>query len=62
MRGLPSLSPLPLERERARVRGNLISFPLPLILGAKLESLITGKKSPGKINQKLDWFRSISCL
>jgi hypothetical protein len=48
--------------ERARVRENLISFPLPLILAAKFESLITGKKSLGKINQKLDWFRSISCL
>jgi len=31
MKGVPSLSPLPLEGERARVRGNLISFPLPLI-------------------------------
>jgi hypothetical protein len=36
------LSPVqtPLEGERARVRGNLISFPLPLILGAKLELII----------------------
>jgi hypothetical protein len=39
MKGVPSLSPLPLEGERARVRGNLISFPLPLILGAKLDTV-----------------------
>jgi hypothetical protein len=37
MKGVPSLSPLPLEGERARVRGNLISFPLLLILDVKLE-------------------------
>jgi hypothetical protein len=33
----PSPCPLPPLRERARVRGNLISFPLPLILGEKLD-------------------------
>jgi hypothetical protein len=37
MEGVPSLSHLPLEGERVRVRENLTSFPLPLILGAKLD-------------------------
>jgi len=43
--GLEAESDLPLEWERARVRGNLISFPLTLILGGKLDFNVVGLMS-----------------
>ena len=43
--GLEAESDLALEGENARVRGNLISFPLPLILGAKLDFNVVGLMS-----------------
>jgi hypothetical protein len=42
---LEAESDLALEGERARVRGNLISVPLPLILGAKLDFNVVGLMS-----------------
>jgi hypothetical protein len=32
IKGMALLSPLPLEGERVRVRGNAIAFPLPIIV------------------------------
>ena len=43
--GLEAESDLALEGENARVRGNLISFPLPLIIGAKLDFKVAGLMS-----------------
>lgn len=43
--GLEAESDLALEEEKAGVRGNLISFSLPLIPGAKLDLKIVDLKS-----------------